>query len=316
MLQYYIVDIMLYLNIGRLRMNRKHILLIVFTISLILVAFMGKNLLDGDKKEMTYPTFLQAVEDSQVKDVRIEDGSNTFMVKLKGDDSDTLYSVPSPRTDDFIEKLLINGINVSYGQADVISNIFKVALVGLIAIGIVFYTRNLNNKNLIDNVNKKGGNESTITLKQVAGNAEAKYMVEDIVNFIKNPEKYQAVGARMPKGLLFYGPPGTGKTLMAKAIAGEADVPFYPMSGSDFVQMYVGVGSSRIRSLFNKAKKNDKAIIFIDEIDAIGKTRSKNSSASNDERDQTLNALLTEMSGFHDNQGIVVIAATNRLVPR
>jgi cell division protease FtsH len=117
----------------------------------------------------------------------------------------------------------------------------------------------------------------------------------------------------MPKGLLFYGPPGTGKTLMAKAIAGEADVPFYAMSGSDFVQMYVGVGASRIRTLFNKAKKHEKAVIFIDEIDAIGKKRARNSSASNDERDQTLNALLTEMSGFHDNQGIVVIGATNRL---
>ena len=117
----------------------------------------------------------------------------------------------------------------------------------------------------------------------------------------------------MPKGLLFYGPPGTGKTLMAKAIAGEADVPFYAMSGSDFVQMYVGVGASRIRSLFNKAKKHERAVIFIDEIDAIGKKRARNSSASNDERDQTLNALLTEMSGFHDNQGIVVIGATNRL---
>ena len=138
-------------------------------------------------------------------------------------------------------------------------------------------------------------------------------MVNDIIGFIKSPDKYTAVGARMPKGLLFYGPPGTGKTLMAKAIAGEAGVPFYAMSGSDFVQMYVGVGASRIRNLFNKAKKNEKAVIFIDEIDAIGKRRSKNTSASNDERDQTLNALLTEMSGFHDNQGIVVIGATNRL---
>ena len=117
----------------------------------------------------------------------------------------------------------------------------------------------------------------------------------------------------MPKGLLFYGPPGTGKTLMAKAIAGEAGVPFYAMSGSDFVQMYVGVGASRVRSLFAKAKKSRKAVIFIDEIDAIGKKRARSASASNDERDQTLNALLSEMSGFHDNQGIIVIGATNRL---
>jgi cell division protease FtsH len=138
-------------------------------------------------------------------------------------------------------------------------------------------------------------------------------MVEDIIAFIKDPDKYSSVGARMPKGLLLYGPPGTGKTLMAKAIAGEAGVAFYAMSGSDFVQMYVGVGASRVRNLFNKAKKSEKAVIFIDEIDAIGKKRARNVSASNDERDQTLNALLTEMSGFNDNQGIIVIGATNRL---
>ncbi|MDF2474494.1 MAG: ATP-dependent metalloprotease FtsH, partial [Anaerocolumna sp.] len=138
-------------------------------------------------------------------------------------------------------------------------------------------------------------------------------MVEDIIQFIKDPGKYSSVGARMPKGLLLYGPPGTGKTMMAKAIAGEAGVPFFAMSGSDFVQMYVGVGASRIRNLFQKAKKSEKAVIFIDEIDAIGKKRARSLSASNDERDQTLNALLTEMSGFHENSGIVVIGATNRL---
>lgn len=162
----------------------------------------------------------------------------------------------------------------------------------------------IQNKNNDNSTNK-------ITLKNVAGNIEAKSMVNDIINFIKNPDKYSEVGARMPKGLLFYGPPGTGKTLMAKAIAGEAGVAFYSISGSDFVQMYVGVGASRIRSLFKKAKKSEKAIIFIDEIDAIGKKRGRNSSASNDERDQTLNALLTEMSGFNENDGIVVIGASN-----
>ena len=261
---------------------------------------------------MTYPTFLQAVENKQVDEVRIDDDSNTFIVKLKGDETNPLYTVPNPKTEDFIEKLLINGVDVSYGQTDLITTFIKIALVGLIVWAIVYYTRN-GSKNNIEDANKKGVNESAITLNQVAGNAEAKYMVNDIIGFIKSPDKYTAVGARMPKGLLFYGPPGTGKTLMAKAIAGEAGVPFYAMSGSDFVQMYVGVGASRIRNLFNKAKKNEKTVIFIDEIDAIGKRRSKNTSASNDERDQTLNALLTEMSGFHDNQGIVVIGATNRL---
>lgn len=291
-------------------MNKKY-LFFMLAFVLIIVFLVGKNSLNKTEN-MTYPTFLQAVENKQVDEVRIDDDSNTFIVKLKGDETKPLYTVSNPKTEDFVEKLLINGVDVSYGQVDLIAAFIKIALVGLIVWGIIYYTRN-GNKNNIEDANKKGINESAITLNQVAGNAEAKYMVNDIIGFIKSPDKYTAVGARMPKGLLFYGPPGTGKTLMAKAIAGEAGVPFYAMSGSDFVQMYVGVGASRIRNLFNKAKKNEKAVIFIDEIDAIGKRRSKNTSASNDERDQTLNALLTEMSGFHDNQGIVVIGATNRL---
>jgi cell division protease FtsH len=196
--------------------------------------------------------------------------------------------------------------------------IFKVLAVGLVLGGVLWFIKNGGNTgNLVKDANRKkkqkSKENSVVTLSQVAGNAEAKSMVEDIIAFIKDPDKYAKVGARMPKGLLLYGPPGTGKTLMAKAIAGEANVPFYAMSGSDFVQMYVGVGASRIRSLFSKAKKSEKAVIFIDEIDAIGKKRARNVSASNDERDQTLNALLTEMSGFNDNQGILVIGATNRL---
>ncbi|WP_337527304.1 AAA family ATPase, partial [Zhenhengia sp.] len=147
----------------------------------------------------------------------------------------------------------------------------------------------------------------------IAGNHEVKDQVEDIIGFIKDPQKYTQLGARMPKGLIFYGPPGTGKTLMAKAIAKEAGVPFFSLSGSDFVQMYVGVGASRIREVFKEARKHERAVIFIDEIDAIGKKRSNNLSGSNEEKDQTLNALLTEMSGFKHDEGIVVIAATNRL---
>jgi cell division protease FtsH len=183
----------------------------------------------------------------------------------------------------------------------------------IFAFGSIWYIRTGNNKVVIKDVNKITNKSNAITLNHVAGNIEAKSMLEDIIGFIKEPDKYDAVGARMPKGILLYGPPGTGKTLLAKAVAGEANVPFYAMSGSDFVQMYVGVGASRIRSLFQKAKKSEKAVIFIDEIDAIGKKRARSNSSSNDERDQTLNALLTEMSGFHENSGIVVIGATNRL---
>jgi cell division protease FtsH len=209
-------------------------------------------------------------------------------------------------------------VTVNYGKENPLITLLKVLLTGLVIGGVLWYIRSGgSSNNLIKNSNKKKSQKkettTCVTLSSVAGNTEAKSMVEDIIEFIKDPDKYATVGARMPKGLLLYGPPGTGKTLMAKAIAGEANVPFYAMSGSDFVQMYVGVGASRIRNLFNKAKKSEKAVIFIDEIDAIGKKRARNVSASNDERDQTLNALLTEMSGFHDNQGIIVIGATNRL---
>lgn len=154
---------------------------------------------------------------------------------------------------------------------------------------------------------------STMKFDDVAGNYEAKQSLLELVDFIQNPEKYSKFNARMPKGVLLYGEPGTGKTLMAKALAGEAGVPFYAVSGSDFVQVYAGLGAGRIRNLFKKAKKSGKSVIFIDEIDAIGKKRMSGSIKGSDEGDRTLNALLTEMSGFADDSGTVVIAATNRI---
>ncbi len=154
---------------------------------------------------------------------------------------------------------------------------------------------------------------SRMKFDDVAGNYEAKESLMEIVDFIKNPEKYKSLDARMPKGVLFYGSPGTGKTLMAKALAGEAGVPFYAVSGSDFVQVYAGLGAGRIRNLFKKAKKSGKSVIFIDEIDAIGKKRMNGNLRGSDEGDRTLNALLTEMSGFAEDSGIVVVAATNRI---
>lgn len=293
-------------------MKRIHLIILSILI-LICVGLVGNYYINKPNLEMSYPSFLDAVEENKVDTVTFSDNSNTFKVVLQSD-PDTSYRVPNPKTEDFIEFLLVHNISVDYGQNNVIADILKLLLMVVIIGGILWYVRSGGNNSLITNANKKqNNNKSLITLNQVAGNAEAKYMVEDIINFIKEPEKYATIGARMPKGLLLYGPPGTGKTLMAKAIAGEANVPFYAMSGSDFVQMYVGVGASRIRNLFNKAKKSEKAVIFIDEIDAIGKKRARNASASNDERDQTLNALLTEMSGFHENTGIVVIGATNRL---
>ncbi len=293
----------------------KKIIIIYLSLLLLLsLGLVGTYTLGKSDQDMSYPSFLDEVKQKQVKEVILTQDGNTFHVLLN-DEPDTKYTVPNPKTEDFTEFLLMNDIKVSYGQVDVLPTVLKFMLTVLILGGIIWYVRMGANSNvLIKNTNKKSKSDHpSITLDQVAGNVEAKSMVTDIIQFIKEPDQYAALGARMPKGLLLYGPPGTGKTLMAKAIAGEANVPFYAMSGSDFVQMYVGVGASRIRNLFNKAKKSERAVIFIDEIDAIGKKRARNSSASNDERDQTLNALLTEMSGFHENMGIVVIGATNRL---
>ncbi len=291
-----------------------YILAAIFIISVLSLA-----VLYGSKEtaKMSYPDFLQSMEEGQVQEIIFSQDENSFQAKLSSE-PDILYTVPNPKTENFTEQLLLNQVTVNYGKENPLFTLLKVLLIGLVIGGILWYVRSGSNSNdLIKNSNKKKPQAketaASVTLASVAGNTEAKSMVVDIIEFIKNPDKYATVGARMPKGLLLYGPPGTGKTLMAKAIAGEANVPFYAMSGSDFVQMYVGVGASRIRSLFNKAKKSEKAVIFIDEIDAIGKKRARNVSASNDERDQTLNALLTEMSGFHDNQGIIVIGATNRL---
>lgn len=215
------------------------------------------------------------------------------------------------------EELLLEGIKVNESTQAVstLQYIMSTAMM-LSLFGFVFYNvrrgaskggaMSLNNQMI--EVNKL-----YVDFNHIAGNIEAKEQVSDIIDFIQKPEKYQKLGAKMPKGVILYGPPGTGKTLMAKAIAKEAGVPFFSVSGSDFVQLYVGVGASRVRELFKEARRHEKAVIFIDEIDAIGKKRSSNAFQSNDEKDQTLNALLTELSGFKEEEGIIVIAATNRL---
>lgn len=293
-------------------MQKKYIYALTSILLVVSALLFGIYYQNKNKVDMTYTDFLNAIEDNRVEEVTFTSNQNTFQVKIK-EDENHIYIIPNPKTQDFTEFLLLQNITVSYGSEGLISTNVLLVLIIFSAVGMVFYMRFRGNSSLIKNANKKNTKNSSVTLNQVAGNVEAKSMLEDVISFIKEPDKYSSVGARMPKGVLLYGPPGTGKTLLAKAVAGEANVPFYAMSGSDFVQMYVGVGASRIRSLFQKAKKSEKAVIFIDEIDAIGKKRSKGASSSNDERDQTLNALLTEMSGFHENSGIIVIGATNRL---
>lgn len=293
-------------------MKRRYLIILSVLFLIITAGLIGYHFLDTKQQDMSYPSFLEAVEKKEVEKVTFIENKNLFKVNLNTEEN-VEYLVPNPKTEDFTEFLLLKGIQISYGT-DGFTRFIQVTFTFLVIGSVIWLAKRGNmSSNLAEDSSKKKQKSTTITLNQVAGNTEAKLMVEDVIGFIKNPEKYTSVGAKMPKGLLFYGPPGTGKTLMAKAIAGEANVPFYAMSGSDFVQMYVGVGASRIRNLFKKAKKSEKAVIFIDEIDAIGKKRARSLSASNDERDQTLNALLTEMSGFHDNSGIIVIGATNRL---
>lgn len=292
-------------------MKRKKliIILVLFLLTITVLFLFSQN---KPTNTMSYNEFLIKTQNNLVEKVTIID-ENILNIKLANDSK--IYLVPNPQTKDFKEFLLINNIKVENGTN--ISDSFIQFFSIIIIIGIVIiYLRKKDSKDkqLIINANKDN-NLSTngINFDDVAGNEEAKESIKDIIEFIKNPEKYSKVGARMPRGILFYGSPGTGKTLMAKAVAGEANVPFYAMSGSDFIQMYVGVGASRIRNLFKTAKKDKKAVIFIDEIDAIGKKRGNDTSGSNGERDQTLNALLTEMSGFNNNEGIIVIAATNRI---
>ena len=265
---------------------------------------------------LTYNEFLQKVETGQVQEVTVGIKSKIHL-KLK-ENPDTVFVTDNPRIPELKEMLLKQNIEVIEDQSTGSAGVFQ----GVIALVMFFFllrtaTKMMNKQSSKDSmtlgtapIEKKA---KSIAFADVAGNEEAKDSVLDLVDFIQKPEKYQRYGARMPRGVIFYGPPGTGKTLMAKAIAGEAGVSFFAVSGSDFVQMYVGVGASRIRELFQKARAVGKAVIFIDEIDALGKKRSGPGAGGNDERDQTLNALLTEMSGFHGNEGIIVIAATNRL---
>ena len=261
-----------------------------------------------------YVDFLKDVSSNTISTVYVTTAPK-IQVKLK---DGTVYETDNPRTNNFKEELLKSGIKVSEQTLTNPAEIASIVgfIVSLIALGVMtFKSSKIKSKGMFSatNLDVAAVEDIGFNFNNVAGNEEAKDSVQDVVDFLKNPEKYSAYGARMPKGIILYGDPGTGKTLLAKAVAGEANVPFYAVSGSDFVQVYVGVGAGRIRSLFKKARSHGKAVIFIDEIDAIGKKRDNGRGGGSDEKDQTLNALLTEMSGFNETEGIIIIAATNRL---
>ena len=267
-----------------------------------------------ETKHVPYTEFLQNFEYGLVSQVTISD-SAILRFSLIGDD--TLFTTTNPRNPGLTEELLRGGVDVTEGGGA--SGVVQIGISLVFFAAGIFVVAKIMGKHSpsremafsVREANENG--DVSCTFDDVAGNREAKESVQDLVDFIKNPKKYSRVGARIPRGIIFYGAPGTGKTLLAKAVAGEGGVPFFSVSGSDFVQMYVGVGAKRIRELFKSARAKGQAVIFIDEIDALGKKRQGSVTGGSDERDQTLNALLTEMSGFSSSEGIIVIAATNRL---
>ncbi|GAA0726851.1 ATP-dependent zinc metalloprotease FtsH [Clostridium malenominatum] len=296
------------------KIKQKHIYIPIITAILSLVLLIGVNYGFKSTTNKNYTEFLRDLSEKKISTVYYTD---TPKIKVKLLDG-KIYETDNPRIDSFKETMLNQGISVletspSDGLNVVFMVSFMVSIVSL-ALGLA-KSSNISARKMmsVDSLDASAVADLPFTFHNVAGNEEAKESVMDVVDFLKNPEKYNSYGARMPKGIILYGEPGTGKTLLAKAVAGEANVPFYAMSGSDFVQVYVGVGASRIRQLFKKARGHGKAVIFIDEIDAIGKKRDNSKAGGSDERDQTLNALLTEMSGFNEKDGIIIMAATNRL---
>ena len=281
-------------------------------------------ILEGDNNTMKYSELIKNLEDKKIEKIEINAEGKKAAVKVKDDNN--VKEVNIPNIEKFMEYaneyLKTTNIELSEKSESVFVTILDVISPFLILIVfLIFWFITMNpqqggNKTMSFGRSKArlvGGNEKgRVTFEDVAGVDEEKEELEEIVEFLKNPKKFTNMGARIPKGVLLVGQPGTGKTLLAKAVAGEAGVPFFIISGSDFVEMFVGVGASRVRDLFEQAKKNAPCIIFIDEIDAVGRQRGAGLGGGHDEREQTLNQMLVEMDGFGTNEGVIVLAATNR----
>ena len=306
--------------------NKQPILMLL--ICIMVVMFLVNLLtmtMQGGSGEIKYSEFVDLLEQGKVQEVQIK--GETLRVTLKEQQrmgvKKEVYTVLSEDKTDLVKRLERAGVNDYYTEKpNVVMGILFSLISLIVPIVLMFFLLNM----LFRRMNKNGGmmggvgkskakayvqKETGITFKDVAGQDEAKESLQEVVDFLHNPGKYTAIGAKLPKGALLVGPPGTGKTLLAKAVAGEAHVPFFSLSGSDFVEMFVGVGASRVRDLFEEAKKNAPCIIFIDEVDAIGKSRDSRF-GGNDEREQTLNQLLAEMDGFDTSKGLLILAATNR----
>ena len=295
--------------------------LIIVVIAIVILS----SIMENSSSKMTYSELITSIENREVENVKISSNGNTATVKVKN--SKVTKEVNIPSLDSFIsyseEYLKTGDFTLEEEKQSIwLTIISLMSPFGLLIIFLVFWLIMMNgnsqtgNKTMSFGKSKarlvNAGEKNRVTFDDVAGVDEEKEELQEIVEFLKNPKKFTDMGARIPKGVLLVGQPGTGKTLLAKAVAGEAGVPFYSISGSDFVEMFVGVGASRVRDLFEQAKKNAPCIIFIDEIDAVGRQRGAGLGGGHEEREQTLNQLLVEMDGFSDNEGVIILAATNR----
>ena len=298
------------------------ILVVAAIITFLSVYFMKNTLLKSATEEITYDSFIQAVEAGEIESVEV--GNTEITIHPKSGSTDfspwkQYYTVRMEGDDQLTQRL--EGYEINMVRDKQSSSLLLEIVSSLIWFAFIVFLMNLMFRRMgggnIMGVGKSNAKvyvqkETGVTFKDVAGEDEAKESLTEIVDFLHNPAKYTKIGAKLPKGALLVGPPGTGKTLLAKAVAGEAQVPFYSLSGSDFVEMFVGVGASRVRDLFKQAQESAPCIIFIDEIDAIGKSRDSRFGGGNDEREQTLNQLLSEMDGFDSSKGLLVLGATNR----
>ena len=297
-------------------------LVVAALLTIMIVSWMNSAVESRQRKELSYNEFVQMVEDGKVESIRVKDAVIEVMPKAEATEYSQqmkYYVVRIEGDYQFLNRVLEN--NVITNRENGSTNALLIALLNyavpfLILLFLMNFTMKRTGGGGIMGVGKSNAKmyvqkETGITFKDVAGEDEAKESLTEIVDFLHNPGKYTKIGAKLPKGALLVGPPGTGKTLLAKAVAGEAHVPFYSLSGSDFVEMFVGVGASRVRDLFKNATENAPCIIFIDEIDAIGRSRDSRM-GGNDEREQTLNQLLSEMDGFDSTKGLLVLGATNR----
>ncbi len=297
---------------------------IALLIIILLNSFVFPSILEPQITEVDYGTFLDQIENGQIKEVEIENTQIQFTTK-DAKNKDVIYVTGRVDDPDLVDKLYEQDVVFSQIIPEEISpfmSLFISLILPMLFFIVVgqFLTRNLQKKTGGSNTMSFGKSNAKVYIKaetgktfaDVAGQDEAKEALTEIVDFLHDPKKYTEIGAQLPKGALLVGPPGTGKTLLAQAVAGEANVPFFSISGSEFVQMFVGMGAARVRDLFKQAQEKAPCIVFIDEIDAIGKKRDSTGMTGNDEREQTLNQLLTEMDGFDGSKGVVILGATNR----